>query len=296
MPDILAPGQWETLSLVDSGAVQLSLVSATAARLELSGTASAPKYLGSARDVVAFPVSAVGEGTPVTVHARARSGQPFPGEGVVDLAVDSSTGGQSFLLKGIPVAGQVSAPILQLSRREGALIARPGEGGKATAGLGGWCAKRRAEQGLPVTPTVTELVVDTSSSMRRYIPRVEALERFLGDLCATVEAAPPGLRRAAVAGARANGVGCVEPGGPLAAGGRRVVVTDLPLPGQAGECLVVTGTDLSEALTGRAFTPSAEAWQELERSDAAFTTRTLDAMTPLLEWLILTEPDNGEPR
>ena len=67
MPDILAPGQWETLSLVDSGAVQLSLVSATAARLELSGTASAPKYLGSARDVVAFPVSAVGDGTPVTV-------------------------------------------------------------------------------------------------------------------------------------------------------------------------------------------------------------------------------------
>ena len=260
------------------------------------GTTSAPKYLGPARDAAAFPVAAVGESTPVTVHARMHSGQPFPGDGVVDLAVDSSTGSQSFLLKGIPVAGQVSAPILQLSRRGGSLIAQPGEGGRATAGLGGWCAKRRVEQGLPVTPTVTELVVDTSSSMRRYIPRVEALERFLDDLCATVEAAPPGLRRAAVAGARANGVGCVEPEGPAAAGTRRVVVTDLPLPEQSGECLVVTGTDLSAALPGRAFTPSSQAWQELERSDAAFTSRTLDAMTPLLEWLTRAAPENGDLR
>lgn len=48
MPDILVNGQWERLSLVSDGAVHISLVSAVAARLEVSGTARPPKYLGPA--------------------------------------------------------------------------------------------------------------------------------------------------------------------------------------------------------------------------------------------------------
>jgi len=212
MPDILESGQWQMLSLVDDGAIRISLVSAVAARLEVTGTSGPPKYLGPAHDVVAFPTGAVGDRGPVGVRVRSAAGEPFPGDGTIDLAVDSTGGGHSFLLKRVPVAGRISAPVLQLSRREGGIIARPGEGGGATTGLGGWCAKRRAEQGRPLRPTVTDVVIDTSSSMRRFAPRVEALTRFLNDLYVTAEVAGPTIHRAVIAGARNDGVGCVEAG------------------------------------------------------------------------------------
>ena len=240
MPDILESGQWQMLSLVDDGAIRISLVSAVAARLEVTGTSGPPKYLGPAHDVVAFPTGAVGDRGPVGVRVRSAAGEPFPGDGTVDLAVDSTGGGHSFLLKRVPVAGRISAPVLQLSRREGGIIARPGEGGGATTGLGGWCAKRRAEQGRPLRPTVTDVVIDTSSSMRRFAPRVEALTRFLNDLYVTAEVAGPTIHRAVIAGARNDGVGCVEagPGGGALGRRRRGSAGARPAlcqhPGQAG--------------------------------------------------------------
>ena len=97
MPDILVDGQWERLSLVSDGAVHISLVSAVAAQLEVSGTTRPPKYLGPAHDVAAFPASAVADSEPVGIRARTVTGDPFPGDGVIDLAVDSIQGGQSFL-------------------------------------------------------------------------------------------------------------------------------------------------------------------------------------------------------
>ncbi len=292
MPDILVDGQWERLSLVSDGAVHISLVSAVAARLEVSGTARPPKYLGPAHDVAAFPASAVADSEPVGIRARTVTGDPFPGDGVIDLAVDSIQGGQSFLLKGISVAGQISAPVLQLSRLdERTIVALPAEGGSATAGLGGWCARRMSEQGGSPRPTVTDLIIDTSSSMRRFTPQVDALLRFLGDLYVTTGVAAPTIRRAVIAGARNDGVGCVQPG---RTGGRVVVVvTDLPLlPGQ-GECLVIGAADLSAALPGDAHAPAPEVWQELLRPDAAFTAETLNILTPLLDWLSPSSSQNG---
>ena len=138
MPDILVNGQWERLSLVSDGAVHISLVSAVAARLEVSGTARPPKYLGPAHDVAAFPTSAVADSEPVSIRARTVTGDPFPGDGVLHLAVDSGQGGQSFLLKGTPVAGQISAPVLQFPRPdERTIVALPADVGSATAGLAG---------------------------------------------------------------------------------------------------------------------------------------------------------------
>ena len=260
----------------------------------MTGTSGPPKYLGPAHDVVAFPTGAVGDRGPVGVRVRSAAGEPFPGDGTIDLAVDSTGGGHSFLLKRVPVAGRISAPVLQLSRREGGIIARPGEGGGATTGLGGWCAKRRAEQGRPLRPTVTDVVIDTSSSMRRFAPRVEALTRFLNDLYVTAEVAGPTIHRAVIAGARNDGVGCVEAGpGGGADGGRRIVVTDLPLPPGQGECLVVGAADLSTALPGDAYTPPPEVWEELARTDAAFTRGTLEALAPLLDWLSPSSSRNG---
>ena len=87
MPDILVNGQWERLSLVSDGAVHISLVSAVAARLEVSGTARPPKYLGPAHDVAAFPTGAVADSEPVSIRARTVTGDQFPGDGVIDLAV-----------------------------------------------------------------------------------------------------------------------------------------------------------------------------------------------------------------
>ena len=291
MPDILVNGQWERLSLVSDGAVHISLVSAVAARLEVSGTARPPKYLGPAHDVAAFPTSAVADSEPVSIRARTVTGDPFPGDGVIDLAVDSGQGGQSFLLKGIPVAGQISAPVLQFSRQdERTIVALPAEGGSATAGLGGWCARRMSEQGGSPRPTVTDLIIDTSSSMRRFTPQVDALLRFLSDLYVTTGVAAPTIRRAVIAGARNDGVGCVQ---PVRAGGRSVVVTDLPLLPGRGECLVIGAADLSAALPGDAHAPAPEVWQELLRPDAAFTAETLNILTPLLDWLSPSSSQNG---
>jgi hypothetical protein len=126
--------------------------------------------------------------------------------------------------------------------------------------------------------------------MRRFTPQVDALLRFLGDLYVTTGVAAPTIRRAVIAGARNDGVGCVQPG---RTGGRVVVVTDLPLlPGQ-GECLVIGAADLSAALPGDAHAPAPEVWQELLRPDAAFTAETLNILTPLLDWLSPSSSQNG---
>jgi hypothetical protein len=147
-----------------------------------------------------------------------------------------------------------------------------------------------SEQGGSPRPTVTDLIIDTSSSMRRFTPQVDALLRFLGDLYVTTGVAAPTIRRAVIAGARNDGVGCVQ---PVRAGGRSVVVTDLPLLPGRGECLVIGAADLSAALPGDAHAPAPEVWQELLRPDAAFTAETLNILTPLLDWLSPSSYQNG---
>ena len=137
MPDILESGQWQMLSLVDDGAIRISLVSAVAARLEVTGTSGPPKYLGPAHDVVAFPTGAVGDRGPVGVRVRSAAGEPFPGDGTIDLAVDSTGGGHSFLLKRYP-SPVGSAP--RSSNSPGARAASSPDRGRAVARRRDWAA------------------------------------------------------------------------------------------------------------------------------------------------------------
>lgn len=286
MPDILQSGQWETRIVSSRGAVELSLVSPVPARLEVLGTTTRPKYLGAARDALAFPASAVVAGQPVSVRAVRGDEGPFPGDCTVDLALDGDHGAQSLIIRGIPVAGQSSAPLLQLDRQGGAIAVRPGEGGSATLGLGGWCARRSQEAGQPLVPTITELVVDTSPSMRPHQERIEALTRFLSDLYDTVGAPPLRLTRASINGTDHDGVGAValRPSPQ----GRRVVVTDLPLEAGAAESIVIGDPALAHVLHG----PGApflildqDAWHELLRQDSAFTSHSLEALAALAAWI-----------
>ncbi|WP_243896485.1 hypothetical protein [Actinomyces bowdenii] len=286
MPDILQSGQWETRTVSPRGAVELSLVSPVPARLEALGTATRPKHLGASRDALAFPASAVVSGRPVSVRAVCGDDGVFPGDCTVDLAVDCDQGAQSLIIRGIPVAGHSSAPLLQLDRQDGVITVRPGEGGNATLGLGGWLARRSQEAGQALAPTITELVVDTSPSMRHHQERVEALTRFLSDLYTTVGAPPLRLTRASINGADRDGVGAVAPG--PAPQGRRVVITDLPLEAGAAESIVIGDPTLAQALHGPGapfLIPDQDAWHELLRRDPAFTSHSLEALAALAAWI-----------
>ena len=257
------------------------------------GTSTPPKYLGVARSTVAFPARAVTADRPVTVKATATAREAFPGDCLVDLSVDAVHGAQAFLIRGISVAGQFAAPLIWLRLEGDAIVVRPVEGGSATLGLGGWCAKRREELGKPLTPTMTELIIDASASMRRNQRRVEAVQTFVKDLYATTGTPAPLVRTMGVgdngAGVAAGpgGVGAVriEPG----MRGRRVLLTDLPAASGQAECLVIGTPTLTKALdTARGaeyIVLDDSVWQEILREDNAFDDRTLSALAPLLDWL-----------
>lgn len=295
MPDILISGQWEHLTLAPQGAIQIGLVSPVPARLEVVGTSTAPKYLGASRDVAAFPARAVTQDRPVTVRAVTTTGDAFPGDCVVDLSLDAGQGAQAHLIRGIPVAGQLDAPLIQMRLDDGVIRVRPGEGGSATLGLGGWCVRRREEAGAAIVPTVTELVVDTSASMQRHDERVAAVEKLLEDLYDAAQTPRPSVRRAGAGGSTPGGVGAVnaEP----APQGRTVLLTDLPAVSGQCECLVIGDPALAQALppAGGApyLIPDEAAWNELLREDVAFSSQTLSALTPLLDWLCRPASTNG---
>lgn len=283
----LLSGQWDSISLRDQGPISLTLISAVPARLEVSGAARPPRYLGGARTDVVLPAGSVPEDALVSVYALTASGEAFPGDGAVDLTVDMQSPSHSYFLRGNPVAGHVSAPLLQLSRDGEVIVVRPGEGGTATYGLGGWCTRRRQERGEPVRLTVTQVLVDSSSSMRRMQDRVEALCEFLRTMSDALGAPAPRVLRVGVGGAEENGVGGLI--APVSTDGRRIVVTDLPLVPGNGECLLVSPPGVLDAMPmPGALALSDKAWAELVRDDTTYDMSTLEALTPLLDWL--TQP------
>ena len=295
MSSIHSYGEWDELPVTGRSALTLTLVSKVPATVAATGTPTTPKYLGAARDTLAFPVGAVAPDKPVTIRALTVSREPFPADCVVDLSVDAG-GGAGYLLRGLPVTGQVEAPLVQLRRTEQGLVLVPGAEGQAALSLGGWCVKRCEENGQALSPTVSTMVLDTSSSMRRHSQDVAALTQWLDDVYAALGVEAPQVVEQEVGGARAHGVGYV--GGPRSREeGRTVVVTDMPLLEDDGESLIIGPPELAEILpTGRTLVPAKEAWDELHRDDTAFTQNTLRVLTPLLEWVSLPADTNGESK
>ena len=295
MSSIHSYGEWDELPVTGRSALTLTLVSKVPATVAATGTTTTPKYLGAARDTLAFPVGAVAPDKPVTIRALTVSREPFPADCVVDLSVDAG-GGAGYLLRGLPVTGQVEAPLVQLRRTEQGLVLVPGAEGQAALSLGGWCVKRCEENGQALSPTVSTMVLDTSSSMRRHSQDVAALTQWLDDVYAALGVEAPQVVEQEVGGARAHGVGYV--GGPRSREeGRTVVVTDMPLLEDDGESLIIGPPELAEILpTGRTLVPAKEAWDELHRDDTAFTQNTLRVLTPLLEWVSLPADTNGESK
>ena len=293
MSSIHSYGEWDELQVTGRAALTLTLVSHVPATLTATGTTTTPKYLGAARHALAFPVSAVAAEQPVTVRAVTGNQEPFPGDCVVDLSVDAGSG-SGYLLRGLPVTGQVEAPLVRLRRTERGLVLVPGAEGQAALSLGGWCVKRCEENGQALRPTVSTMMLDTSSSMRRHSQDVAALTQWLDDVYAALGVEAPQVVEQEVGGARAHGVGYVG-GARSREEGRTVVVTDMPLLEDDGESLVVGPPELAELLpTGRTFVPTREVWDELHRDDTAFTQNTLRVLTPLLEWVSLPADTNGE--
>ena len=295
MSSIHSYGEWDELPVTGRSALTLTLVSKVPATVAATGTTTTPKYLGAAHDTLAFPVGAVAPDKPVTIRALTVSREPFPADCVVDLSVDAG-GGAGYLLRGLPVTGQVEAPLVQLRRTEQGLVLVPGAEGQAALSLGGWCVKRCEENGQALSPTVSTVVLDTSSSMRRHSQDVAALTQWLDDVYAALGVEAPQVVEQEVGGARAHGVGYV--GGPRSREeGRTVVVTDMPLLEDDGESLIIGPPELAEVLpTGRTLVPAKEAWDELHRDDTAFTQNTLRVLTPLLEWVSLPADTNGESK
>ena len=294
MPDILNSNEWERVALPDTGAIKLNLVSRrTPARLVVLGGATTPKYLGADHTAAAFPARSVLSDRPVSVRATTVTGEAFSGDERVDLIVDANGQERSFLLRGLDVAGQVDAALIRLERAEGGLLMRPGEGGAATLGLGGWCARRRQESGEPCAPAVRRLVVDTSASMRAHAGRVRALERFLSDMAATTGTDEPRIERPPAGGAPRHGVGAVDVPDPRADG--TVLLTDVPPAPGGARCLIIGPAQLARALPSPgSFVADDEVWAELERTDRAFSASTLATLTPLLDWL--TAGEKGDAR
>ena len=294
MPDILNSGEWERVALPDTEAIELNLVShRTPARLVVLGGATTPKYRSADHTAAAFPAHSVSPDRPVTVRATTATGEAFSGDERVDLVVNVTGQEQTFLLRGLDVAGQVDAALIRLERAEGNLLMRPGEGGGATLGLGGWCARRRQESGEPSDLAIARLVVDTSASMRAHAGRVRALEQFLSDMAATAGTGAPGLERPPVGGAQRNGVGAVDVRDLRTDG--TVLLTDVPpVPGGA-RCLLIGPAGLARALPSPgSFVADDDVWAELERTDRAFSASTLTTLTPLLDWL--TAEEKGDPQ
>ncbi|SPT52937.1 Uncharacterised protein [Actinomyces bovis] len=296
MPEILRSGEWERQVLPELGALELNLLAQrTPAQLEVLGTATKPKYLGGGRSTVAFPVKSVLAGTPVTVRGIATGGHPFGVGETVDLVISAGGGQQSWVLRGLDIAGQVESALVRLERTPQGLVLTPGEGGNATLGLGGWCVRRRQESGQAFVPTITELGLDTSVSMRPHAGRLAALQRFMEEMAQTAGVPAPTVRRLPVGGAEAQGVGAVD----YQRGGseRPVLLTDAPPTLGDTECLLFGPAELLTALpTPGALALTEAAWVELEREDRAFGTATLDVLTPLLDWLTRPTSEIGATR
>ena len=117
MPDILNSSEWERVALPDTGAIKLNLVSRrTPARLVVLGGATTPKYLGADHTAAAFPARSVLSDRPVSVRATTATGEAFSGDERVDLVVNVTGQEQTFLLRGLDVAGQVDAALIRLER------------------------------------------------------------------------------------------------------------------------------------------------------------------------------------
>ena len=154
MSSIHSYGEWDELPVTGRSALTLTLVSKVPATVAATGTTTTPKYLGAARDTLAFPVGAVAPDKPVTIRALTVSREPFPADCVVDLSVDAG-GGAGYLLRGLPVTGQVEAPLVQLRRTERGLVLVPGAEGQVALSLGGWCVRRCEENGRVLRPTAS---------------------------------------------------------------------------------------------------------------------------------------------
>jgi len=150
-------------------------------------------------------------------------------------------------------------------------------------------------------PTVTEVILDASASMVQHRPRVESFLDFVADLYATLGIAAPHVRSLSVGGSvdassrGMGGVGSVQVDPD--ARGRRIVVTDIPLEAGRCECLVLGSPEIVRALAPHSgapyFVPDGDAWNELLREDAAFTSQTLATMDPLLDWLAQPASSNA---
>jgi len=115
----------------------------------------------------------------------------------------------------------------------------------------------------------------------------------VADLYATLGIPAPHVRSLSVGGSvdassrGMGGVGSVQVDPD--ARGRRIVVTDIPLEAGRCECLVLGSPEIVRALAPHSgapyFVPDGDAWNELLREDAAFTSQTLATMDPLLDWL-----------
>lgn len=275
-------GQWERATLQGQGPLKVIMSSREPARLSARGTDSA-KRPTSAGNFLVLPPGSLTEDAPVTLVVESLTGTPFSGEAVVDLSLEEGNGTTSHFFRSNPVAGQVQAPVLQLVRSGESISVRPGEGGSSTRGLGGWCAKRRQETGQSMEVSLSRVLVDTSRSMRQLQPQVEALLRFIEDLCLTLETDLPVIERPAVSGASQDGVGAIA---PAPAPGRTVVITDLPgVDTDADYLLLCEETVLETMPQARALALSPAAWRQLARQDTAYDHQTMTALDPLLDWL-----------
>jgi len=146
-----------------------------------------------------------------------------------------------------------------------------------------------------------EVILDASASMAQHRPRVESFLDFVADLYATLGIAAPHVRSLSVGGSvdassrGMGGVGSVQVDPD--ARGRRIVVTDIPLETGRCECLVLSSPEIIRALAPHSgapyFVPNGDAWNELLREDAAFTSQTLATMDPLLDWLAQPASSNA---
>lgn len=274
-------GQWETALLHGQGPIKVAMTSHEAATLMAHGAAVAVKRPGGERGFLVLPPGALSEAQPLRLSAQSATGVPFSGHATVDVTLTDATGTEHYF-RANPVAGQVAAPLMELHRAGDEIRVRPGEGGNATYGLGGWCVKRREEQGEMTPIAVDRIVIDTSRSMRRYAGHANALLAFIEDVCSTAGSTMPPVERPGLVRATADWVGAIDVATPS---GRVIVVTDVPSAHGVDHLIIGDPMLLEVMLTPRAFAPQPQAWDELMREDAAYSDITLSLLTPLLTWL-----------
>lgn len=305
MPTIHDHGQWSRLPLPGHGALTIHATSAVPVVLEVSDPSVPLRRTGGQGDEVGLPLQSVpADGLRVSIVSR--SGEPFAVDASIDLALVAGSE-PLYVLRRIPVAGRVRADVVELRPENGESVLLPAAAGPTPrTGLGGWLIERQSAQNGPasaVMPTVTEVLVDSSVSMRAHEDRVERLTGLITQLCEASGAPAPTMRACAVGGGGAGqDVGAVE--APPAGQGRRIVLSDLPQAPGGAETLLVTDGGIMSVLTGdvSVLELGADAWEQIEREDAAYDAQTLQSLSPLLEWLSRPVPSapadvpDGEPR